>query len=888
MIMAGRMYCQPEMVSNYFFSSMELILRIYKCRLAILGAVIAASSTLASAERVRTSHFEQDRNGRDVAAGEVIVKFKPGASRIKRGEIEAAYDIDGSEEVGEGRALRFHSRTRSAVSLADSLSRDPGVEYAEPNYRLVALLTPNEPAVQFASQWGMNNTGQKINASIGTAGADIGALNAWSLTTGSRSNVFALLDSGTDYNHVDLAANIWSAPVDYTVTINGTPVTCLAGSHGFNVINMTCDPMDDFGHGTQTASAIGAVGNNSIGIVGTNWVASIIPVKMLDATGNGTVADAVNAIEYVIQTRHALGINANVRVLSNSYGGMQDSSTALSDAIARANQEEMLFVAAAGNSYTNNDIAPNYPASYGLPNVISVAATTNRDALPAFSNYGPLTVHLGAPGQDIITTTRNNGYAYATGTSLSAPFVAGTVGLMLARDGSLTVDAMRNGVLNTVDVTPSLSGNVLSNGRLNAFNAVSSVPLSSAPNFRLDYVSQGVDRITAGQSTSFVIHLSGVNGFSDTTSFTVEGFAGGITATFSPASLVGDGSTTMTLSTNAATAVPGTYVLTVKATSGALVHTTTVSLTVDPAASDYAVSSTLATQSTVAGGSVNIPITLTDVNGFPGTISLSALGLPAGATVSFNPANVASNGTSTATISTSATTPAGSYPLTIYGASGNVTHSTVVDIVVTPAPDFALASTTPTATVVQGTAVNFSLSVTALNGFTSATSLSVAGLPAGTSAVIAPSSVAAGGSATLTVTSSGTTPVGTYVLTVTGVSGTNTHTASVSLIVVAGAAPGYSIATTPVALTITRGKSATSTVTESTTGGFAGTVALTAAGLPTGVTATFSPSSLTATKKSSTLTLKTKTTSPVGSYTVTVSGKSGTTTKTATIQVTLK
>ena len=182
---------------------------------------------------------------------------------------------------------------------------------------------------------------------------------------------------------------MWSAPADFTVTIGDLTITCAAGTHGFNAITNLCDPMDDNNHGTHVSGTIGAVGNNSLGVVGVNWTASIMGAKFLNAGGSGTTAGAINAIEFVVQAKEAFADTgaANVRVLSNSWGG-GGFSQALLDEINRANDSGMLFVAAAGNNGRNNDVFPFYPANYDAPNMIAVAATDNQDARASFSKIG--------------------------------------------------------------------------------------------------------------------------------------------------------------------------------------------------------------------------------------------------------------------------------------------------------------------------------------------------------------------------------------------------------------------------------------------------------------------------------------------------------------------
>jgi subtilisin family serine protease len=229
------------------------------------------------------------------------------------------------------------------------------VVYAEPNYVVQTFAPPDDPS--FPLLWGLDNVGQAVNTSgAGVAGADISAVGAWDLSLGSAAHVIGIVDTGLDYTHPDLAANVWTAPSAFTVTIGGVPVSCPAGSHGFNALTMSCDPMDDHNHGTHVAGIIGAAGNNGLGVAGVSWTTRLMGLKFLNAGGSGTVA--------------ALTGSADVRVLSNSWGG-GPFSQALLDEIDQANENDMLFVAAAGNNGWSNDILPTYPASYDAPNVIS-------------------------------------------------------------------------------------------------------------------------------------------------------------------------------------------------------------------------------------------------------------------------------------------------------------------------------------------------------------------------------------------------------------------------------------------------------------------------------------------------------------------------------------
>ena len=365
------------------------------------------------------------------------------------------------------------SRSLSATALLEQLAGHPGVLYAEPNYIVHALADPNEPA--FPQLWGLRNTGQSVNSGWpGVAGADIHALPAWDVSLGSTAQVVAVVDTGIDYTHPDLEANMWSAPSSFQVTIQGRTITCPAGTHGFNAIRLTCDPRDDQGHGTHVSGTIGATGNNSIGVVGVNWIARLMGIKFLDSSGSGTVADAIAGIEFAIQAKQAFAptLGANVRVLSASWGST-DFSQALFDEINEANNSDMLFVAAAGNNSISNDLLPTYPANYDAPSVLSIAATTNTDDLAWFSNYSTSSVHLGAPGADILSTTPDNTYGFLSGTSMAAPHVSGGAALVLSQC-TLDTAALKDTLLSTVEQVPALASMTVTGGRLDVNSAVRS------------------------------------------------------------------------------------------------------------------------------------------------------------------------------------------------------------------------------------------------------------------------------------------------------------------------------------------------------------------------------------------------------------------------------
>jgi subtilisin family serine protease len=267
-------------------------------------------------------------NGREAEANEVIVKYRNPKSAAERNQINAIVDADKDDPIGddEGRIRHIRSRRFDAATLVAYFSGAPDVEYAEPNYTLYAINTPSDP--NFGNLWGLLNIGQTVG-SPGTAGADIDATLVWDTTTGTPNVVVGVVDTGVDYDHIDLAGNIWSAPTSFTLSIAGQSLTCPAGSHGFNAITNSCDPKDANNHGTHVSGTIGARANNGAGVVGVNWTTSIMGLKFLAANGSGSTIGAVNAIDFAIKAKQFFGASANVRVLSNSWGGGGFSQTLL-------------------------------------------------------------------------------------------------------------------------------------------------------------------------------------------------------------------------------------------------------------------------------------------------------------------------------------------------------------------------------------------------------------------------------------------------------------------------------------------------------------------------------------------------------------------------------
>lgn len=596
----------------------------------------------------------------DRKEGEVLAKIRADASQSEKGQVDVDADADLDEQVAtvEGGTIhRIHSRSRSTDQLLSALGRNRAVVYAEPNYIVHADAIPNDPS--FGQLWGLRNTGQVIQGTAGIAGADIKAEPAWTVTTGTNTVVVGVVDTGIDYNHPDLAANVWSNP--------GGIGGCAAGTHGFNAITRTCDPLDDNNHGSHCSGTIGGVGNNGVGVAGVNWTTSIMGLKFLNSAGSGTTADAISAIDFAVNAKIA---GVNVRVLSNSWGG-GGFSQALLDAINRANANDILFVAAAGNNGSNNDTTPHFPSSYNAPNVVAVAATDNRDALASFSNFGATSVHLGAPGVNVLSTTRNNTYSYFSGTSMATPHVSGAAALILSTS-ALNVAQLRSTILSSVDAIPSLAGNTSTGGRLNVCKGIPGCGgPPPAPDFSLA-VSPSSATVTAGASASYTVDITRTGGFTGGVSFTISGLPAGATGTFNPNPATG-ASSALAVSTSASTPT-GSFVFTVTGTSGALTHTAAATLVVQPPAPpDFSLSVTPSSVTVPrAGGTATYTVSINRTGGFASAVTLSVSGLPAGASGSFSP-NPVTGTSATLTVTVSAGTARGTYPFTVTGTDAGAT-----------------------------------------------------------------------------------------------------------------------------------------------------------------------------------------------------------------------
>jgi Subtilase family len=421
-------------------------------------------------------------SARPQARAEILVGFEPGVAGLTQREALASLGADPRERFKPIRAYLASVPAGRQKQMIAALERDPRVRYAEPNVTFRISSAPNDPA--FGELWGLDNSGQAVNGLAGAPDADVDAPEAWDVTTGSADVTVGVIDTGVDYSHPDLAVNIWINEGEDCAGCRSDGLDNDGNGfvddwRGWDFLNEDNDPFDDNGHGTHVAGTIGAVGDNGRGVAGVNWNVRIIPLKFLGANGSGDASDAVRAVLYATSVGAA--------VTNNSWGG-DGYSQALADAIATADAQGSLFVAAAGNSFSNNDTSPNYPSGYELPNVVSVGATDQNDARAWFSNYGRRSVDLGAPGTNILSTQPGNAYAYLDGTSMAAPHVAGAAALARAEFPSATAVGLKALLFRTVDANSSLATRTATGGRLNVGSAMG---CSGAPQVWLDEPRSG-------------------------------------------------------------------------------------------------------------------------------------------------------------------------------------------------------------------------------------------------------------------------------------------------------------------------------------------------------------------------------------------------------------
>lgn len=460
------------------YSLNRLLLQFPAARCLFVAGVLLFCAAAPAADSADIDDLRDEQPGKPVrfgrVNGELIVRFKSGATDIKKAQSlkkikGVARDViapnariarPGGKDPLASEQIKVIKVEGNVAAAKAILEKDPDILYVEPNFKTrIEQVVPND--FEFEALYALQNTG----ANGGKIGADIKATEAWQISTGSRGVIVAVVDTGIDYMHEDLRANMWINPRE--VPGNGLDDDGNGFNddlHGYDFVSNDSDPFDDHLHGTHVAGTIGGFGNNGIGVAGVCWQVSLMGLKAFNEQGNGDVATAVAAIHYAIAN--------GARVINASWSA-SDRSRALADAIAEAEAAGVLVVAAAGNSHTSS---PFYPAGYDT--VLAVASINNKDLMSPFSNFGPH-VDISAPGEQILSTIPDNRYDTVSGTSMSTPHVSGAAALILSKHPEFTPSQLITILKNTAD--PIISDSAIGRGRLNVLKAMQiEVPLPFA------------------------------------------------------------------------------------------------------------------------------------------------------------------------------------------------------------------------------------------------------------------------------------------------------------------------------------------------------------------------------------------------------------------------
>jgi len=404
----------------------------------------------------RNAEAGLDDTGKTAARPDVLVKFRSGVSAAVIEQITSRLNDQVQDQIDAVPGLNAIDDRDNAdpAATATAYRALPEVEYAEPNYEIsIDQTSAASPAnIDADKQWALTQ---------------IEVREAWSKTKGNSEVVVGVLDSGVEYTHVDLAINIWTRP-DSLPPYHDPDLGTIDDVHGYNAIANDGNPLEDNGHGTACAGLIGADCANNAGSCGVNWHVQILPLRVINAGGFGSLADALAAINYAIDRKRS---GVNVRIINASWE-LPAESRALEEVILKAYEAGILFVVSAGDRNTDLDVSPRYPQSYRAGNMITVAPSGGTDQLTATSNFGARSVTLAAPGEKIFTTVLGNDYAEVSGSSYAAAIVSGVAALAVSARPGLTVDQLRTLLIDSVDVRPGLQQELTTGGRINAAKAV--------------------------------------------------------------------------------------------------------------------------------------------------------------------------------------------------------------------------------------------------------------------------------------------------------------------------------------------------------------------------------------------------------------------------------
>jgi thermitase len=589
------------------------LMRAIIALLVVIGLMVPAMPVLASGSD----------GGQEYAPDRILVAFKAEVTDAGRNAVQQRHgDNDYRDVPGVGvRVVKVPPGKVQERLAAYRGERD--VQFAEPDYVARAIETPIDPG--FGSQWGLT----RIQAS-----------QAWDVTTSNSGVTIAILDTGIDASHEDLAAKVVAVQ---NFTTSGTAD-------------------DNYGHGTHVAGIAAASTNNTVGVAGAGYSASLMNGKVLDDTGSGYYSWIISGIKWAADN--------GAEVINMSLGG-SGGSTALKAAIDYAWGKGVVVVAAAGNSGSS---APSYPAYYS--NCIAVAATDTNDVKASWSNYGSSWVDVAAPGVGIYSTLPDHAnqmggtnYGSLSGTSMATPFVAGQAALIWATSYGTSATSVRNRIESTADPVTG-TGTNWKYGRINEFKSVT----AATPDFSLS-TAPSSQTVVQGVSATYNVTITPVGGFTASVVLSVSGLPTGAEGAFAPESTTT--SSTLTVSTLSSTPT-GTYTLTLAGQSGTLKRTATATLVVSPSGT-FSLTPTPTSQTVSRGSSTTYTVAIVPA-GFTGPVTLTVSGLPSRATASFSP-NPTTGSSSQLTVTTSTRSPTGTYTLTIKGTSGGLTAQTKVTLV---------------------------------------------------------------------------------------------------------------------------------------------------------------------------------------------------------------
>ena len=428
----------------------------------VSAPMVALPATPAAAAAARTRAAQSAAEQRN---GELLVRFREGVDEGKRNEIVAGRGARRARKLkGANRLERIELAPGDTPEAAQAaLVANAEVEVVEPNFVVRSDQTTLTNDARSSEQWALDNTG----AGGGLVGSDIRAAAAWRTTTGATSTVIAVVDSGVDFSHPDLANNRWTNAGEKKADGKDEDRNTYTDDlHGWDFVADTGTISDPHGHGTAVAGIIAAQGDNHTGISGVMWRAGLMSLRVLDSTGRGDTAAVVEAIDYAV-AHGASVINLSL--------GTEGESVFLREAIERAGRSSVVVVTTAGNGGRDLDVQPYYPASYKLSNVVAVAATDGSDSLASWSGWGVRTVAVAAPGVEVLTTRAGGGYYKVSGTSAAAPHVSGIAGLVKTLRPWLTANGTAAAIRDGARRVEALSGKAASAGVASAAGAISAL-----------------------------------------------------------------------------------------------------------------------------------------------------------------------------------------------------------------------------------------------------------------------------------------------------------------------------------------------------------------------------------------------------------------------------